>query len=165
MCVMCPEPQHILAIHLSPAFHALLPLPCPQSLSLLNCPHLKLLLQSLVLFIQHPEMYLCSLFTAFGLSAEHKWAHGMKSYRHSHWLTSCCQREISPEFSLLLPLSCSQSSHLSDLHISEIAAQPSPFDTHFISLRCVSEKYKPSCSFCLSPWKTTHKEECAHLAF
>lgn len=143
-------------------FHAVLPSSCPQSLSLLNCPHLKLLLQFLVLFIQHPKIYLCPLFTAFGLSTEHKWAfHGMKSCRHSHWLTSCCQREISwvpraaPSF--LLP-----SSHLSDLLVSEISAQPSLFDTHFISLECVGEKYKPTCSFFLR--KTTHKEECACLA-
>lgn len=61
--------------------------------------------------------------------------------------------------SFLLP-----SSHLSDLHISEISAQPSLFDTHFISLSCDREKYKPTCSFFLSLRKTTHKEGCAHLA-
>lgn len=162
MCVMCPEhiTLRLLVIHLSPMFHAVLPSPCPQSLSLLNSPHLKLLLQSLVLFIQHPEIYSCLLFTAFGLSTEHKWAHRMKSYGHSHWLTSCWWREISSEFPLLLPLSCSQSSHLLHLHISEISAQPSLFDTYFISLRCVSEKYKPLLFLSLSKKNNPHRRMC-----
>lgn len=50
---------------------------------------------------------------------EHKGAHGMKTYRHSHWLTSCCWGEIS-SVSLAAPTfpapiqSSVRSSHLRD---------------------------------------------------
>lgn len=67
------------------------------------------------------------------------------------------------------------SSHLSDLHVSEISAQP-PILLKLVNLFKILwqrlyflktlkwKKPKPTCSFFFSLRKITHEEECAHLA-
>lgn len=153
-------------MQLSPMFLAALPSPRPQPWSLLSPPTPQAPLTVPWSVHKHLKICLRPLFIAFRLSGEHKPAQVMKSYRHSHGLTRSCQREISAELPLLLPLSCTHPvtcqifmplKSLPRQHFCWNSRCSQLFDKDFVSLRQKSEKNSQTCSLFLSLRKIIKK--------